>query len=58
MQRKIFVVVGVNSEEHAQLIQGDILDAVKERTTIYFVESAKAISKYETVEELGKSIKA
>ncbi|KKK74650.1 hypothetical protein LCGC14_2881670 [marine sediment metagenome] len=56
MQRKILVVVGVNSEEHASKIKQDILDAVRVRATIYFVTAPQAVSVDETVEQLGKAL--
>lgn len=44
MQVEIKVVVGINNNKHANIIVDDIIELLKNRTTIYYVgkpESAK-----------------
>ena len=37
MQVKMVVVVAVNNSDHADMIRNDIIHAVENRTTIFFV---------------------
>ncbi|KKN13817.1 hypothetical protein LCGC14_1002650 [marine sediment metagenome] len=54
MQTKIAVTVQVSSEEHADQIKKDIEDAIKMRTTIYFIGTPKVVKVNETIELLWK----
>lgn len=54
MQKEIKIVVAVNDENHANLIREEIINIIRERTTIYAVTYPCTPKKF--IDELHKEI--